>query len=819
MIKNCVPRRKVFRVAILPAMVVSALLAGCGGSDGTAETELDRALKMEHPWMDTLLASDQRATLLVSRMDLAQKQQQLTGSGGGIIPELPQCYGVRHVLGISELEIPTLRITNGPVGIGQNDCVDPAVVTSAYGALFNATSAKATALPSALAVAASFDPGVATEFGNVIGVEGKALALHVFEAPGLNMARLPVLGRNFEYFGEDPYLTGVMGVAETIAVQANGLIAMNKHFAANEQETNRNSVNELIDDQVLHEIYLKPFEMVVKDGKTASIMCSYNSLNGFQVCENKDLLTGILRNQWGFTGYVQSDFGAMKSTANTMLAGTDQEMFQATQWTVAKLNAALAAGELQVSDIDTALKRRYTQMFRMGVFDRPLVQTPIDYADGGAHALTIGTESSVLLQNNGALPFAKTVKNVVILGKTTQLYAQQAVAGGSVLGKYMGTVGASSDVVPTYTVTPVQGVKNVLSSLGNTTANVKLILIDDANTTATIDGTTGTYADALAAAAAADSVIIVAGTVAEEGADRVTFTDSTNTVISSLGDNLDWYVASPKGGSVVGGSNDSHNSSTVALITGVMGTTSTTAKSMAAKTALVLKDNAGVTLPASLVGVSGPAILETWLPGQEDGNIMAKLLFGVKNPSGKLPVTFPVEGAAFMEQVSKNMFPGTINSGVPTVIYEEKLNMGYRWYNAKSITPAFPFGHGLSYTTFSVTEPTIKTPTGEDTKYLVKAKVTNTGTVDGAEVVQVYLGVPSAAYAPQPPKRLIAFEKVSVAKGASKDVSLTIDPDSSSHPLGIWDKTAQKFVNPTGTYTVYVGNSSENLTTVGTFTR
>lgn len=814
-----------YKLTILCSAIASIMLGGClggggGGSSTASESELDIALKMAHPWMDSLLTPEQRAPLLVAALSLAQKQQQLVGSGAGLIPELPTCFGMRHVNGIPALEIPTLRITNGPVGIGQNDCIDPAVgAVNSFAALFDGSSAKATALPSGPAVAATFDPSIATEFGNVIGVEGKALALHVFEAPGVNMARLPVLGRNFEYLGEDPYLTGAMAVAETVAVQANGLIAMNKHFAANEQETSRNTVNEIVDDQILHEIYLKPFEMVVKDGKTAAVMCSYNSVNGFQTCENKDLLTGILRNQWGFTGYVQSDFGAMKSTVNTMLAGTDHEMFQATQWTVAKLNAALLAGDLKTSDLDTALTRRYTQMFRMGVFDRPVKQTAIDFAAGGAHALNIGVQSGVLLQNNGALPFAKTVQNVVVVGKMTQLYAQQAVAGGSVLGKGMGTVGASSDVVPTYTVTPVQGVKNVLSSLGNSTASVKLILIDDANASATIDGVSTTYAAALTAAAAADAVIIVAGTIAEEGADRVTFTTSANTAISSLGDNLDWYVASPKGGSVVGGSNASSNSNTTAMIAGVMGTLSTTAKSMTAKTALVLKDNAGVTLPSALVGATAPAILEIWFPGQEDGNIMANLLFGVKNPSGKSPFTYPLSGSAFMEQVSPNMFPGTINSGVPTVIYEEKLNIGYRWYNAKNITPAFPFGHGLSYTTFGITSPSITTPTATDTKYLVKAKVTNTGSQSGAEVVQVYLGVPSADYAPQPPKRLVAFQKISLAAGASQDVTLTLDPDSSSHPLGIWDKTAQKFINPTGTYTVYVGNSSGNLTTIGTFSR
>ena len=284
-------------------------------------------------------------------------------------------------------------------------------------------------------MAASFDPAVAVAFGDVIGTEANNLALHVFEAPGVNMARLPVLGRNFEYFGEDPFLTGTMAVAEIKAVQAKGIIAMAKHFAANEQETNRMTIQETIDRRVLHELYLLPFEMSVKDGDVAAVMCSYNSVNGFQACENKELLTDVLRGQWGFDGYVQSDFFAVKSTAASMHAGLDHLMpFPMPFWSPALINAALAAGQLQVSDLDRALLRRYTQMFRLGIFERqPLVQTPIDFAAGGVKARAIGVQGGVLLQNdNQVLPFdARTLRNVVVIGKATQVYAQQAVAGGS----------------------------------------------------------------------------------------------------------------------------------------------------------------------------------------------------------------------------------------------------------------------------------------------------------------------------------------------------------------------------------------------------
>ena len=764
------------------------------------------------PWMNTALAPEERAALLVNAMTLAQKEQQLVGNQPEIVPELPQCKGARHVRGIAELAIPTLRITNGPVGIGQNDCVDPSVV--GFAAFTDPSSAKATALPSAIALAASFDPAVAHEFGNLIGTEANNLALHVFEAPGVNMARIPVLGRNFEYFGEDPFLTGTMAVAETKAVQAKGVIAMAKHFAANEQETNRMTIQEIIDRRVLHEIYLLPFEMAVKDGDTASIMCSYNSVNGFQACENKELLTDVLRDQWGFKGYVQSDFFAVRSTAASMLAGLDHlmpfpQMITAPftpVWSPAELNAALAAGQLHIADLDLALLRRYTQMFKMGIFERqPLVQTPIDFAAGGESARSIGVQSAVLLQNdNHVLPFdANSVKNVVVVGKATQVYAQQAVAGGVLVGKPMGAGGGSSDVVPNYTVSPVDGLKSVLAALGNTTATVTLITVKDDNSDLNA---------AQAAAAAADAVIVMAGTVAEEGADRASFVDSTGLSLTAFGDGLDWYVARPNALSTAT-SNAAANSNTVAMITGILGAASTTSKPMAAKTALVLKDNAGVAMDPKLLGAAGPAMLEVWFPGQEDGHIVADLLFGVRNPSGKLPVTFPKIGQGFLDWVKtdSSVYPGVKNAaGQPEVQYKEGLNIGYRWYDAKGVTPAFSFGHGLSYTTFSISKLEATPKKTDGTKpIMVQFFVENTGTRYGAEVPQVYLGLPTSIG--EPPKRLVAFEKVWLNPGEKRKIQISIDPNATNHPLGYWESSTQKWVIAEGDYQVYVGNSATNI--------
>ena len=796
--------------------------------------------------------ANQRAKQLIAAMSQDQKMQQLTGSAPELLPELPECFGARHVSGIAALNIPTFRITNGPVGLGQNDCVSKSVYDqvqaggSPFAAFTHPSSAKATALPSAISAAASFDPAVATSYGNVIGTEMNNLALHVFEAPGVNMARLPILGRNFEYFGEDPYLTGTMGVAEVKAVQAKGLIGMPKHFVGNEQETNRQKIQETIDPQVLREIYLLPFEMTVKDGKAASVMCAYNFVNGVQSCANKTLLTDVLRTDWGFTGYVQSDFFAVKSTAEPMLAGMDHEMPLPQFWSKANLTTALAAGKLTTAMFDKALERRYTQMFKWGIFDRPLKQTPIDFTANGQTARDIGTKAAVLLQNNGALPLATSVGKLVVVGKASQVYAQQAVAGGVQVGKAMGAGGGSSDVVPTYTVTPVEGIKNALAAAGNSGATVQLILVDDANTTATIDGVAKTFAEATAAAAAADAVVLMAGTISEEGADRATAQDgsslASNTVplapgvSPAAGSSLDWYAASSlTTPATATGANAVKNSNTVAMIKAFMAAPSSTGKSMVQKTALVLKDNAGVAMDPALVGAAGPAILEVWFPGQEDGNIVADLLFGKKNPAGKLPVTFPFAGKGFLDNLSAEQFPGVVAAdGVTqTVTYSELLNIGYRWYdanisgqcavvNGSNPCVAFPFGHGLSYTSFTVNGASVTRNTAG--AYEVTATVKNTGTLAGAEVVQVYLALPASASsvgAAQPPKRLTGFKKVELAAGATQQVVVTVDPAATNHPLSVWNKATNAWVMPTGQYTVYVGRSSspQDLAVAGSFSR
>ncbi|MDO6415332.1 glycoside hydrolase family 3 N-terminal domain-containing protein [Sphingomonas sp. BIUV-7] len=788
----------------------------------------------------------QRARQLIAALSKAQKLQQLTGSSPGTLPELPQCFGGRHVTGIPALGIPTFRITNGPVGVGQNDCVSfkaydaiPAGPARTMAPYTHPSSAQATALPSAIAVAASFDPRVATSFGDVIATEMHNLALHVFEAPGMNLARLPVLGRNFEYFGEDPLLAGTMAVAETKAVQSRGLIAMAKHFVANEQETNRMTIREIVDEQVLRELYLIPFEMSVKDGHVGGIMCSYNYVNGLHACENTPLLTGVLRNEWKFSGYVQSDFFAMKSTAPTLAAGMDHEMPIPIQWTPDKLHAALTQRAISMQQIDMALQRRYTQMFKAGIFDRPLVQTPIDFAADGHKAREIGVRSAVLLQNNGALPLARTARTIALVGKASQVYVQQAISGGSILGKPMGAGGGSSDVVPHGSVAPLIGLRNALKANGRE-STVALVLVDDANTSATIDGKVVPLAAAIKTIAASDAVVIMAGTNSEEFADRATFSDTTGyhlAASAATGSSLDWYVSKPNQiATTDAAGNPARSSQTVAMIAMILAAQSTSDRPMAEKTALVLKDNAGVSLDPRLIGTRGPSILEVWFPGQEDGNIVADLLLGAAAPSGKLPVTFPFAGKGFLDTISPQQFPGVpgADGTSPTVTYSEKLTIGYRWYDAnvskscaliegRNPCVAFAFGFGLSYTQFATSAPKLSRA-ANGSVYRVSLTVRNRGARAGAEVVQAYLSLPVSADslgAPQPPKRLVGFERVELNPGETREVSIVIDPAASNHPLGVWDTRRKGWITPSGRYVVRVGTSSapNDLLEAGNFTR
>jgi beta-glucosidase len=363
------------------------------------------------------------------------------------------------------------------------------------------------------------------------------------------------------------------------------------------------------------------------------------------------------------------------------------------------------------------------------------------------------------------------------------------------------------------------------------------VLVDDANETATIDGAEASFAEVLALAAGADSIVIMAGTIAEEGADRATFTDSSGQVLAqnaATGNTLDWYAPRSNSIATSGEANTARNSGTTAMIEAILAVQSGTGTPTHARTTLVLKDNAGVALPASLVGPSGPAILEVWFPGQEDGNIVADVLFGRSNPSGRLPVTMPYVGHGFLDRIDAAQFPGTIrgDDGMQAVTYSEQLAIGYRWYDSRpgSECPevagrnscvAFPFGHGLSYTGFDYGTPRLDLEAGSGV-WRASVPVTNVGERDGATVVQVYLSLPASANDhghAQPPRRLVGFQRLELARGATAEAVVAIDPAASNHPLSVWSEQDRAWVTPEGTFTVWIGTSSSpaDLVQAGTF--
>jgi beta-glucosidase len=686
----------------------------------------------------------ERAKKLVEAMTLEQKIAQLHGametidiyaitaqaaeSGADMDQLAAQIRVERHVTAVEELAIPRFRITNGPVGVGMGD---------------GTPSPPATSLPMTIGLAAGFDPDLAHSYGDVIGSETATLGQHVLEGPGVCLHRTPIAGRNFEYFSEDPYLSGVIGVAVTKAIQAHGVIAMAKHYVVNDQEYERFRADVEVDEHVLRELYLLPFEMLVKDADIAAVMSSYNRVRGVYATEYRYTLTDILRTEWGFDGYVQSDFWSCRSCAPSLNAGMDHEMPDAKWLNETNVKAALSDTSLEIETVDRALIRRYTQMFRFGQFERPYQPGEIDAQAHGAISRTIGSQIAVLLKNDGRLlPLDSDAGSIVIIGQSK--FADEACLGG----------GGSSKVIPLYTVPPLEGMQDVLRDLGSSATVTKVTVADDLSN---LD-------DAKNAARDADIVVLMAGLVATEGADQpdANMLHDQNRMMDEL-----------------------------------LGINPTTV--------VVMKDSNPVLMPWI---DKAPAVLEAWNQGAEDGHVVADLLFGVVNPSGKLPTSYPRSEDDTLYAARPERYPGTDEgAGYPVIRYSEGLEVGYRWFQGQDTEPLFGFGFGLSYTTFDIADVSVKAPDGAKAPVTVTASVTNTGPIAGAEVVQVYLGIPVEG---QPPKRLVGFQKVLLEPGASEPVTITINPAATNHPFGVWDYCTQAFVTRPGEYTVYVGNSADN---------
>ena len=651
------------------------------------------------PSGDPLLPA--RAAALVSQMTLAEKIQSLHG--------IQDANDYRTVPGVPRLGIPALNITNGPAGAANGG---------------PGHQGPATALPAPISLAATWDIHLAALYGRIVGLEAKSLANGFVEGPDINIARVPQNGRAFEAFGEDPYLVGQIAANEVAGIQSQGVIAESKHYAGNNQETNRTTINDIIDERTLREIYLPAFETTVKQAHVGGVMCAYNLVNGAYNCENALLMNQILKTEWGFDGVITSDFGAVHSTVASANAGLDLEMPTGIYFDNA-LMSAVQSGAVAMPVIDDKLTRRFATMMRLGVFDsspiNPSLNPPLAIQQDGVSARQIAEAGMVLLKNaGGVLPLdAGKLHSIAVVGP----YAAHAKTGG----------GGSSQVTPAYTVDPLPGLQS---------------RVGPGVTITTADGTD--IAKAAALAQAADAAIVMVGDDETEGSDH-------SISLSGTQDQLVQSVAAAN-----------------------------------ARTVVVVKSGSPVLMPWVN---SVPAILEAWYPGEEDGNAVAAVLFGDVNPSGKLPVTFP-QKLADLPTNAPAQYPG-VNG---TENYSEGVLVGYRYFDANRIQPLFPFGHGLSYTGFRYSN---LTPTAEGVEF----DLTNTGSAGGAEVAQVYIGMPSQPGVPQPPAQLKGFRKVFLAAGQTTHIYMPMD----SRAFSYWDVSSHAWKIAPGSYQILVGSSSRDV--------
>ncbi|HEV2436177.1 MAG TPA: glycoside hydrolase family 3 C-terminal domain-containing protein [Verrucomicrobiae bacterium] len=660
---------------------------------------------------------DARARRLVSQMTLPEKIEELHGiedRSKGIF---------RYVPPIPRLGIPALHIANGPAGVG------PAG---------DKPQKPATALPAPIALASTWDATLAHRYGVIIGREARDLGEDLLEGPDVNIARVPRNGRTFEAFGEDPHLVSQMAIAEIQGIQSQGEIANVKHYAANNQETDRFSINEIVDERALREIYLPAFEASVEEGRVASVMAAYPQVNGYYCCQSAELLDQILKKEWGFNGFITSDFGAVHSTVPSAMAGLDLEM-PTGKYFGSALETAVKSGQVPMSVIDDKLIRRFRTMMQFGLFDHPLKPKPIPAREDGKQARQIAEEGMVLLKNSGnALPLDPAhLHSIAVIGP----YAAKAMTGG----------GGSSCVVPLYTVAPVEGIKQRAG------VKVKVEFADGKD-----------ISQAVSLARSADVAIVMVGDHETEGYDHpLTLAGDQDQLVETVA------AANPH-------------------------------------TVVVLKTGSAVLLPwVDKV----PAILEAWYPGEEDGHAVAAVLFGDVNPSGKLPLTFPRQ-LADLPANTPGQYPGV--DGVAH--YSEGIFVGYRHFDARDIQPLFPFGYGLSYTTFAcknfvIAPDHISLKNNSPGTVAVDLDVTDTGKRGGEEVVELYVGLPSTPAIPQPPKQLKTFAKVSLKPGQTRHVRLELD----AHSLRCWNTATHGWDILPGTYRVMAGSSSRDLPLQGTF--
>jgi beta-glucosidase len=728
--------------------LLSAALVLCYGTVLAAENGDAKvgAKPAATPWMNTGLDPAERAALAVGAMTLDEKLNLVYGYLGAdmeskktIRPPESRQQSAGFIYGVPRLGIPNLWETDAGVGVASQA---------------GPSARPATALPSGLNTAATWDPQTAYAGGAMIGAEARAYGFNVMLAGGVNLLREPRNGRNFEYAGEDPLLAGKMVGAQIKGIQSNRVVSTLKHFALNDQETGRTTLNVRIDDGPARMSDLLALQIAKEEGNPGAVMCSYNRLNGMYGCENSYLLNEVLKQDWSFKGWVMSDWGAVHSTIPAANAGLDQQSgmpFDLANYFGPPLKEAVLNGWVPQARLDDMVGRILHAMFEHGVVDHPVAPAPetIDFQAHGAVSLLDAQAGMVLLKNSaGVLPLKGSVKRVAVIGG----YADRGVlAGGGSSLVYPAGGNAVPGLEPknwpgpvmVYPSSPLKAIQQRLPK-----AVVR-------------------YADGADLAAAArlakesDVVLVFATQWTGEGFDMPDL---------SLPNKQDGLIAA------VAAANP--------------------------RTVVVLETGGPVTMPW-LPKVA--AVLEAWYPGTSGGEAIAGVLFGEVNPSGHLPATFPA---------SESQLPRPALDGFPEVAdrrfdveYREGAAVGYKWFDLKGLRPLFPFGHGLSYTEFALSDLVAGV---KDGVLQASFSVRNVGKVAGKEVAQVYVSPVGAQW--EAPKRLVGFRKVEVQPGGAAKASISVDP----RLLAMYDSASKTWKVAKGDYKVILAADAADERAVST---
>ncbi|CAN5389689.1 glycoside hydrolase family 3 protein [soil metagenome] len=658
-----------------------------------------------------------------------------------------------HMPGVPRLGIPTLRESDASLGVANQ-------VEQRKGDV-------ATALPAALAIAASFNPELAYRGGAMIGSEARAKTFNVLLAGGVNLTRDPWNGRNFEYLGEDPLLSGVMAGDAIRGVESNHIVSTIKHLALNSQETGRHVLDARIAEAPFRESDLLAFEIAIERGKPGSVMCAYNRVNGDYACENDFLLNRVLKGDWGYKGWVMSDWGAVHSTGKAAVSGLDQESGEELDSQVyfgEPFARALAAGRISEARLDDMVRRILYGVIASGLIDNPVPETAqkIDYVANAEVAQRTAEEGIVLLKNRGnLLPLARTAKKIVLIGA----HADVGILSGGGSSQVRSVGGAPVEIPLT---------KGEAASFARITwhASSPLTAIRAAAPGAQVVYVDGKdVATAAAAARGADIAIVFAWQWQTEAQDAETL---------ALPDKQD------------------------ALIEAVAGSN---------KNTLVVLETGGPVLMPWIGRV--PAVLQAWYPGQRGGEAIARILFGDVNPSGRLPMTFPARadqaprsepvGLAAQKDADLRRAGGDRDAKpvLFAVDYREGADVGYRWYEKTRQKPLFAFGYGQSYTRFRYSN--LKASGGAN--MTVSFDVTNTGKRAGDDVPQLYAQPPGGGHA----FRLSGWHKLRLDPGQTQRVTIVAEPKTLAH----FDIGKRRWQLDGGRYAVVIGHSATDAALTG----